>query len=391
MRLTSDRERRKSARGAVFLAIGVLGATGAIGAIGASAGAGSGSLLHADQLILENGHRLEGRVEPADGGRLRVIVDEGQSVIVSLDEVAQRIPGEAPIDAFARRFARIPEDDRDEYIELARWGEERGLRRTARRAWSAVLALDPHHTGARNRLGYALHENRWVRREELEARGLKLFRGTFMTDEAIAELRAGEAVAELDALLVDAGHDNRFVRENAMLRVLSLTDPALLPALRARLADRDPLKRMLVGRVLGNHPFDEWGEALYRAFLDESRGEVRSAWSAVLRASGRAEIGSWLARDLAAAATAEGGGDPVRRRSLLVLMQSCPTRTALPSLMAWADDPAWGPPATRLIAALLGVVEEDVVGWSTADWRGWWAEVGGEVPEDLGSGWLAAE
>ena len=44
-----------------------------------------------------------------------------------------------------------------------------GVRRAALRAWREVMRVDPHHAGARNRLGYALHRNRWVLREELEA------------------------------------------------------------------------------------------------------------------------------------------------------------------------------------------------------------------------------
>ena len=73
-------------------------------------------------------------------GKIRVIVDEGQSVVVSSDQIAERIPGEAPIDAFEKRFARVPKDDRDGYIDLAAWGEERGLRRTSRRAVSSPCA-----------------------------------------------------------------------------------------------------------------------------------------------------------------------------------------------------------------------------------------------------------
>ncbi len=337
----------------------------------------SGS-LPADQILLKNGHRLEGRVEIAEEGRLRVLIDEGQSVVVDPAQIMQRIPGEAPLDVLERRLERIPRDDRERYIELGHWAEEAGMRRAARRVWREVLRLDPHHAGARNRLGFALHRNRWVRREELAAQGLKLFRGTWMTEAEIETQRSEEGVAELEALLADAGHDNRFVREGAMLRILEISDPALLPALRARLTDLDPLRRMLAGRALGNYPFDTVGADLYRVFLAESRTEVRSGWAATLRAMGDRRIAGWLARDLF-----DPGDDPTRRRSLLTLAEACPARAAIPPLIDWISDPSWGPPASRLLATLLGVHEK-----SESEWRLWWTEFGGRLEVDLGSGWV---
>ena len=113
--LTSDAARRKSLSWASFL----LGGGVWLALCAAS------SPVSADQILLKNGHRLEGRIEPAGDGKIRVIVDEGQSVVVSSDQIAERIPGEAPIDAFEKRFARVPKDDRDGYIDLAAWGEER--------------------------------------------------------------------------------------------------------------------------------------------------------------------------------------------------------------------------------------------------------------------------
>ena len=106
--------------------------------------------------------------------------------------------------------------------------------------------------------------------------------------------------------------------------------------------------------------------------------EVRSAWAAILRASKQPVIGTWVGRDLA-----EPGDDPVRRRALLVLVQHCPTPAVVPPLIGWVSDPAWGPPAQRLLATLLGTGEQ-----SAESWRRWWAERSGSVAPDLGTGWL---
>lgn len=372
--MTSGAALRKSRGGAIFAALAPL--------IAAAAGALLGPApLAADQLILANGQRLEGRVEPAGDGQVRVVVDEGQSVVVDLSQVKERIAGEAPLDGFDRRLARTGREDRDGFVETAHWAEEVGLRRASRRAWREVLRLDPHHAGARNRLGYALHRNRWVLRDELEAAGLTEFRGTWMTAEEIARRKAEEGRAELEALLADAAHDNRFVREDAMLRILALAEPELLPALRELLADPDPLRRMLAGRALANFPFELAAPDLYAALLAEPRPEVRSAWAATLRGLSRPEVCEWLARDLALP-----GVDPVRRQSLLALAEACPARAAVPALIGWTSDPAWGPPANRLLAALLGAPER-----TEEEWRRFWSEHAEQFAADLGSGWLPGE
>jgi hypothetical protein len=362
--LTSDATPRKSRRRGHFAAVLLL-----------LAGAPP---LAADQVLLANGHRLEGRVEAAGEGQIRVIVDEGQSVVVDLAQVRERIPADAPLDLFARRLAKIPAGDRDAYVECAHWAEEIGIRRAALGAWREVMRIDPHHAGARNRLGYALHRNRWVLREELEAAGWVLHRGTWMLPEEIAAQRRAEGSAELDALLADAAHDNRFVREDAMRRILSLSDPDLLPALLERLADPDPLRRMLAGRALANLGFESAAPHLYAALLAEPRPEVRAAWCAALRSLGRSEIAAWLAGDLA-----DPGDDPVRRHALLAIAEACPASAAIPALIGWLADPAWGPPANRLLATLLAAPER-----SEEEWRRHWAAVGSRAAEDLGAGWI---
>ena len=150
-RLTSGAGRRKSSSQAVFPVWGAV-LLPLILLVLPSEAAG-------DQILLKNGNRLEGRVEAAAPGKIRIVIDEGQSVVVDLDQVSERIPGSAPIDTFENRFATLDRSDRDSAIELAQWGEAHGVRRSARKVWRVVLNLDPHHAGARNRLGYALPLN----------------------------------------------------------------------------------------------------------------------------------------------------------------------------------------------------------------------------------------
>ena len=388
--LTSEAERRKSFRRRIFVRLPrppvVL-----VAAVLSIVLGGPREPLHADQILLKNGNRLEGRVSAAGPGRIRIELDAGSVIEIDLDQVAERIPGKAPIDLFAERLASLARDDRDGFVELARWGEERGVKRLAKDAWREVLRLDRHHATARSRLGYVLHRNRWVRRETLEDAGLTLFRGTWMTAEQIAELEAEERAAELDALLDDAGHDNAFVRENAMHRLLQVDDPALIPALERRLADEDPLRRMWAGRILANFPFGRWGEPLYRALLVERRTEVRSAWVAILRSSRDTRIPRWIARDLVACAPGgssapELGDEATKRHALLTLAATCPGPAVVPPLIEWIDDRAWGPPARRLLVEWFGERGEDA-----AAWRAWFAGAERGLSPDLGTGWLSKE
>ena len=366
-RLTSEAERRKSLPRKIFLLVLLL------------SGAAPG--VRADQILLKNGNRLEGRVTATAPGRIRVELDAGSSIEIELDQVAERIPGRSPLELFPERLRAMPREDRDGFIELARWGEERGIKRCAREAWREVLRLDPHQETARQRLGYALHRNRWVLRDALEDAGFVLHRGLWVTPARVAEMEAEERAGRLDDLLADAGHDNPFVRENAMHELLQLDDPALIPALRRRLSDEDPLRRMWAGRVLSNFPFEEWGQLLYRATLGEVRSEVRSAWGAILRSSGDARIGGWLATDLT-----QAGADPSRRHALLALAATCPTHAVVEPLIGWLEDPQWGPLSRRLLEEWLGplpVPAEDV--------RARWAGRRESLPADLGTGWLSSD
>ncbi|MFQ5654769.1 MAG: hypothetical protein ACE5GW_08565 [Planctomycetota bacterium] len=338
-------------------------------------------LAEADILRLKNGNTIEGRVSVLPDGNYHVMIEEGRSLTIPRDDVVEVTAREAPIDVFERRIRRVGEKDRAGLVELAAWAEEKGLPRSALEVYRRILRADPHHRGARSRLGYALYRNRWVPREELEGRGLRLFRGIWMTPEEVGEGRAREAVEEFRTLLRDANHENRFLRENAMVQMMKWRDPALVPFLKDLLRSEDPLERMLAARVLGNQAFEAAARSIYEALGREAREETRTAMAVVLRSFGRGEAGAWLGRDLLDPPLDE----PQRLRNLLRFAEECPHRAAVPGLIALVDDPRWGALAARLLERLLGVSSR-----GAAAWRAFWRERGAAAPVDLGSGWVRA-
>lgn len=339
----------------------------------------------ADVLQLTNGNVIEGRVRQLPDGDYEVVIEEGSRFSVPAASVAERTAREAPVDAFMRRLESVSDSDPAGLVELAAWGEDKGLRHTLLPAYRKILRLDPHHPVARDRLGWVLHRNRWVSRGELERSGLVHSNGRWFTPEELEASRVESAVEDFRALLRDAHHENKYLRDHALERLFAIADERLRGHLVELLASPDPLDRLVAAKVLGNLPFESGAEALYHAYLEETRAEVRQGEMAVLRAFGEARLAAWIARDLAMALPGVPGETPneVTMRNLLDLSAVCPHRACVPPLLALLGDPAWGTPAELALGRMLPGRGESSVPWAT-----WWRDREDDLPPDLNSGWL---
>ena len=335
--------------------------------------------LRADVIELKNGQELEGRIKILATGQYHITVEEGRVLIIEAADVVRHVIREAPMDELGRRLAQIRAEDRDGLVELARWAEDKGLRRSALDVYRRLLAVDPNHVGARNRLGFVCHKNRWVTRKELEGKGLVRFRGHWMTPEEVKRIKQDEAVKEFKGLIEDVHADNTYLRQNARVRILEEKNPHLIPYLRGLTAARNPIERMLAAAVLGNHGFADGAEPIYKALRTERRDEVRTAQVAVLRKFGDARVVEWLARDLP-------GADATALRGLLELAEKCPHRRTVPVLIELVERPGWGRVADAVLEQALGVSSR-----SAEAWRDYWRLAESRYPADLGSGWLAAK
>ncbi|MFN0058014.1 MAG: hypothetical protein ACKVX7_06100 [Planctomycetota bacterium] len=351
--------------------LGVLAFTGL--ALAASPGA------DADVLRLRNGNSIEGKVTRLDDGSFRVKIDVGQEVVIAAADVLNCEAREAPFDELERRLDQIGAADLDALVELGSWAESQGLKTSALRVFERVLAVDPNHEGARDRLGFVLHRNRWVPRKELKKLQLVNFRGAWRTREEVERLRSAEAVAQLDRELADLRHENKFIRENAIQQLVKNDDPLLIDTLLVRLRGDDPLVRMVTARMLGNHAFEVSAAAIYAAALAESRNEAFKAMALVLGSFGRGEFGEWVARDLARAAELP----PHSVQTLLALAEAFPHRAVVQPLIDLRASEVWGAAADRALMTLLGAVSR-----SRDAWQQLWSAAGSSAAPDLGSGWL---
>ena len=182
-------------------------------------------LLFADLLELRSGRNIEGVVEVLEDGRYKVILDVGRSVTLEPSDVIQRVVRPAPLEIFEKRIRDIDRSDRDALEKLAIWSEDHGLTRTVERVYKLILAIDPHHEGARRELGYVLHDNRWWPKKEVEGLGLQLFRGRWLTVEEIARVKEEAAVREFEVLLEDLHSENEYLSRNARVRILEEKKP----------------------------------------------------------------------------------------------------------------------------------------------------------------------
>lgn len=333
--------------------------------------------LRADILVFHNGHKIEGRVtvDPASGDY--IVVTAAGTVSVPPSKVKERIFAPAPIDEFQRRMGEIADDDLAALVELAAWADFKGLERSATDVYRRILGIDPHHEAARERLGYVVHRNRWVRREQLEKAGLVQHGGRWMTPQEVVDAESAEVEQELATLFKDLEHENRFIREGAFYRLFENRDPRAIPYLEKLVGSDSPLRRMVAGRVLGNHGYDVVAGAIYSPLLREQRDEIATAWITVLRSQSDARLATRVAGDLARV------DDPLGRRRLLQLAEACPHRELVSPLIELMSDPVWASAADGVLTRILGAESR-----SAGEWRSYWRHVERTASPDLGSGWL---
>ena len=336
----------------------------------------------ADLLELRNGRNIEGVVEVLEDGRYRVTLDVGRSVTLEANEVLNQIARPAPLEIFRKRIDQVDRSDRDALEKLAIWSEDHGLARSVEKVYKMLLAVDPHHEGARRELGYVLHKNRWWPKKEVQGLGLKLFRGRWLTADEIQRVEEEAAVREFEVLLQDLNSENTYLSRNARVRILEEKNPRLAAYAKKMLGDEEPINRMFAGVVLSNIGFEVGGRAIYDALRNESRDEVREALCALMRKMRNPQVVRWAARDLPAALRARRS--TIEARGLLKLLEVCPHEWGVPALIAATREPQWRQAADRVLTEIFQVESR-----GPSEWDAIWQNQRGRLRGDLGSGWLS--
>ncbi len=132
--------------------------------------------VEADQVWLDNGRHLVGEATVMADGRVEVVSSLGRWVLPA-ERVARIDKGESPEEAVKKALALLPANDTKSRFELASLCQSEGAATLARQLFTAVLAIEPDHEGARRALGYHRHQGEWLTSEQLHAaRGEVWFR-----------------------------------------------------------------------------------------------------------------------------------------------------------------------------------------------------------------------
>jgi hypothetical protein len=155
---------------------------------------GAPSSSRADVVFLKSGGKLEGRIVQQTETSVEVNIGAG-SLTLPMSSVDRIEEGRSRLDEYDDRAAALDPNDRDGWLELARWASRAGLGTQSRRAYQYLLKIDPNDPEANRALGRVQVEGRWMTEDEAyRARGYVRFEGRWVTPvEQDSILRAREA------------------------------------------------------------------------------------------------------------------------------------------------------------------------------------------------------
>ena len=146
--------------------------------------------IQADVVWLKNGNSLEGRTRQLENGELEITSALGTLSLPA--ELIDRVVGARSEEERVREeLDALEPGDADGRYHLALRIGGRGHQTLANNVLDQVLALDPEHAGARERLGYVRCEERWLKTQQChELRGHIFYQGEWLPAAEVAQRRA---------------------------------------------------------------------------------------------------------------------------------------------------------------------------------------------------------
>jgi len=162
----------------------------------------------ADVVFLKSGGKLEGRIVERTETSVEIDIGAG-SLTLPMTNVDRIEEGRSPLDDYDERAGALGANDRDGWLELARWASGEGLGTQSRRAYERVLAIAPEDPEANRAVGHVEFDGRWVTEDEAyRARGFVDFEGRWITpaeqDAILRGREADRATAQAQAQTADA-------------------------------------------------------------------------------------------------------------------------------------------------------------------------------------------
>jgi len=174
---------------------------------------GAPAASRADVVFLKSGGKLEGSLVQQTETSIEVDIGAG-SLTLPMSSVDRIEKGRSHLDEFDERAAALDPNDRDGWLQLARWASQAGLGTQSQWAYQHVLKIDPNDPEANQAMGRVQVEGRWMTEDEAySARGYVRFEGRWVTpaeqdsilnareadrDAARAQAQAAEAQARAE-------------------------------------------------------------------------------------------------------------------------------------------------------------------------------------------------
>ncbi len=211
------------------------------------------SPTYGDTVWLKNGKKLEGKVTVLEGKkRVRIEVEEGSITEISLNEVEKIEPGLTRAEKLEKQIRELNKKDPENvqaWVQLGIKAHRLNLKKKARELFTRVLKLDPHQKDAREALGYIVHNNRWVLKDDLKKnRNLTEVDGQWVNADQKAKIELESLKKRMAQILEGVDTDNKKIQSFAIERLKNLKEPRMREALLSFLSD--PVEAVRVVAVL---------------------------------------------------------------------------------------------------------------------------------------------
>lgn len=169
---------------------------------------GGASWSWADVVYLKSGSKMEGRIVERTDASVEIDVGAG-SLTLPMSNVDRIEEGRSPLDDYDERAGNLAADDRDGWLDLARWASGKGLGAQSRQAYQKVLRIDPDDSEANRALGRVQLDGRWMSEDDAyRAQGYVMFEGHWTTpaeqDRILRAREADSAAAQAQAVTAEA-------------------------------------------------------------------------------------------------------------------------------------------------------------------------------------------
>ncbi len=241
----------------------------------------------ADEFLLTDGGRLQGRWVNRDRSPTSDYVVElrpGAQLTLASDQVLKVIVP-TPVDQHYHQLAATTPDTVAGHLKLATWCLNHQRLTARQHHLNRVLALEPDHAEARRALGYRKVNGQWMtRKEEMAARGMRMYAGRYRTEQEIAiwenEKKQHRAEREWHAKIKRwYGWLGSSKEASALTALREIRDPFAAPAV-AKYLDPDnkhkptPATKLLLIEILGQIDSPAATTALIDVSLNERDRET---------------------------------------------------------------------------------------------------------------------